>query len=429
MEITIDGGVKLRGQLRMPGDKSIAHRALMFGALAEGRQIIHGLPGSADVASTARCLSALGFEITTRADGTVVVGNGGGGVATGCLLDAGNSGTSARLLAGLTAGRRLSCTIDGDDSLRRRPMNRIVAPLRLMGASISAAGDGMLPLTIDATDLTGIDYRMPVASAQVKSAVLLAGLGASGVTTVRETDVSRNHTEVMLRAMGVDVSLETTTRETAVSVTGGANLVGVEMDVPGDISSAAFFLAAAAIVPKAELRLQHVGVNPTRTGIISVLEQMGATITVENARESGGEPVADLVARCSKLKGIEIGGALIPRLIDELPVLAVVASQAEGETIVRDATELRHKESDRIATTVSNLVRLGVDITERPDGFVVKGPCRLSGARVDACGDHRISMAMAVAALAASGSTVIENYEVVTISYPEFFSDLERLTV
>ena len=427
MDVTIEQVTKMRGSLRIPGDKSIAHRSLMLGALARGSQLIRGLPASADVASTVRCLRSLGYPIDEKPDGVVIVPDHPS--CAGGELDAGNSGTSARLLAGLAAGRGFACSIRGDDSLQRRPMNRIIEPLERMGADIRSSPNGLLPLFIGPAPLRGIDYRLPVASAQVKSAILLAGLGAEGATTVRENIPSRDHTEVMLRAMGVDVDLETKTGELAITVSGGAELQAVEITIPGDISSAAFFLAAAAILPDAKIRLTGVGINPTRTGALIALREMGADILIESEATTGGEAIADLIVRGGALRGIEIGGAMIPRLIDELPVLAVVASQAEGRTVVRDAGELRHKESDRIATTVENLTRMGADIEATEDGFVINGPSRLAGAQVDSNGDHRIAMAMAVAGMVAKGETVIRDSGAVGISYPDFFSDLRTLTV
>ncbi len=412
---------RLEGELRVPGDKSVAHRALILGALARGRQEVAGLPDSQDVASTAACLAALGYSVERRDGGGVTVsGSPRGGEFR---LDAGNSGTTARLLAGMMAGLRLKGVIDGDASLRRRPMSRIADPLTLMGADVATSPDGRLPLRLGGGKPSGITYAPPQASAQVKSAVLLAGLGAEGATTVLEPVPTRDHTEIMLAVMGVPVARA----EGSVTVPGGARPEGVRIEVPGDVSSAAFFAAAASVHPDADLRLQGVGVNPTRTGFLEVLERMGARIERENERIRQGEAVADLRVRTGRLQGVEIAGALVPKLIDELPVLAVAASQAEGATVVRDAAELRHKESDRIAATVANLRRMGADIEERDDGFVVRGPCRLRGAAVEARGDHRIVMAMAVAGLVARGTTRIDDCDVAAVSYPAFFEDLRRL--
>jgi len=373
------------------------------------------------VASTAACLRALGCRVEKRPDGRVEVS---GAIESPTIpLDAGNSGTTARLLAGLVAGRGLDCTIEGDASLSRRPMARIAEPLGLMGAEVATGANGCLPLSIRGKDLKGIIYRPPAASAQVKSCVLIAGLQASGRTTVVEKALTRDHTEILLQAMGVPV----VRRGLEVSVPGGAALESIEVSIPGDVSSAAFFLAAAAIVSGSEVRLEGVGVNPTRTGALDALRRMGAHITLDNARSRAGEPVADIVVRSSGLKGIDIRGPLIPALIDELPVLAVAAALAEGTTTVRDAAELRAKESDRIRCIVANLRLLGVSVEEFEDGFAVQGPCTLKGCVVDSCGDHRIAMAMAVAGLAAAGRTKILGADAVDISYPGFFRDLAGL--
>jgi 3-phosphoshikimate 1-carboxyvinyltransferase len=421
MDAIVDGAGAIEGRLQVPGDKSIAHRALILGALAMGTQTINGLPPSADVASTAACLRALGCTVDALPDGCVAVS--GAIENPSAPLDAGNSGTTARLLAGLVAGRGLDCTIVGDASLSARPMKRIAEPLGLMGAAVQTAPGGGLPLVIRGRKLKGITFHPPAASAQVKSHVLIAGLHASGVTTVVEKAPTRDHTEILLEAMGVPV----VRKGLEVSVPGGAVLESVNVSIPGDISSAAFFMAAAAAVPGSEVRLENVGVNPTRTGALDVLRRMGANITLENVRSSAGEPVADIVVRSDGLKGIDISGPVIPALIDELPVLAVVAALADGTTTVRDAAELRAKESDRIRGIVTNLALLGASIEEFEDGFAVKGPCRLRGCAVDSFGDHRIAMAMAVAGLAAAGRTKILGAESVDISYPGFFIDLAGL--
>lgn len=421
MDAVVQRADGLRGTVTVPGDKSIAHRALIFGAMARGEQRIIGLPDSEDVASTAACLRTLGCSVSRSPDGSVRVR--AGEWQTGREIFAGNSGTTARLLSGLIAGKGLDCTIDGDASLRSRPMARIADPLTQMGARIETSAGGCLPMCIRSDELRGITYRPAVASAQVKSAILIAGLFADGITTVIEKAPTRDHTETMLRAMGVSIER----RDLAVSVKGGGQLEAVEVQVPGDISSAAFFLVAASLVPRSEVVLRGTGVNPTRAGALNVLKEMGADITHENAVSLAGEPIADLLVRSSRLRAVDIGGAVIPTLIDELPILAVAATQADGVTIVSGAEELRHKESDRISATVGNLRHLGADIEERPDGFVVRGPCRLKGNRVDSAGDHRIAMAMAVAALVAEGETEIASSEAVAISYPGFFEELRAL--
>ncbi len=422
MNVTIQRADRLRGSVAMPGDKSIAHRALILGSLARGTQAITGLPASQDVASTAACLRSLGCAIEENGSGHVLVKPGAW--QSGVRIDAGNSGTTARLLSGLIAGVGIDCTIDGDDSLRRRPMERVAAPLREMGASFETAPGGCLPMQIRGAPLQGITYRSPVASAQVKSAILIAGLNAQGRTTVVEKAPTRDHTENMLTAMSVPVERE----GRSVSVAGTAELHAVHVTVPGDISSAAFFLAAASIVPGSEVVLRGTGVNATRCGVLDVLAGMGSAVSIDGEKMSAGERIADLIVRHATLHGTEIQGEIIPRLIDELPVLAVVASQAEGTTTVRGAAELRHKESDRIRTVVDNLSRMGADIEELEDGFVVRGPCSLRGATVSSYGDHRIAMAMTVAGLVADGETIVEDCGAVSVSYPEFFHDLKALT-
>lgn len=411
----------IHGTIRVPGDKSIAHRALLLGSVARGEQIVAGLPLAADVASTASCLRTLGCVVdATTSDGVKI---SPGEWKSGITVDAGNSGTTARLLAGLVAGLGVDCTIDGDASLRSRPMERIAAPLRLMGAEVTTASKGCLPMRIRATGLEGIVYHPPMASAQVKSAVLLAGLNAAGETTVVEKAPTRDHTELMLGAMGAALSRHANT----ITVTGRSPLDAVTVAVPGDISSAAFFVAAAAICPGSEVRVNATGINPTRTGALRVLQEMGALIALENRTTSAGEPTADIIVRASSLEGVVIDGAIIPSLIDELPLLAVAATQARGTTVVRGAAELRHKESDRIRCMVDNLKRFGAAVEELEDGFIINGPCALRGASVPSFGDHRIAMAMAVAGLIAEGATTIENAEAVDISYPDFFCDLDRL--
>jgi len=435
MEERVERAGKLRGTVTMPGDKSIAHRALIFGAMARGTQTISGLPPSQDVKSTISCLRCLGYDIEGEISGLVHLPEREPN--SGALLDAGNSGTTARLLAGMISGLGLTCTIDGDASLRRRPMGRIVDPLQLMGARISSGADGCLPLQIQEAPLRGITYTMPVASAQVKSAILIAGTYAEGVTEITETKPSRNHTEVILRAMGIPIEWHHETAEPGdrtrgnviIKLSGNERPTGIELAVPGDISSAAFFLTAGAIVQDSEIRLPKTGVNPSRTGLLDALKLMGARIELDNLIDIGGEPIADLVIQSSKLSGITIKGAMIPRLIDELPILAVAASQAEGTTVVEDAEELRYKESDRIAIIVDNLKRLGADITETADGFIINGPTPLTGGDVSSAGDHRIAMAMAVAGLVASDDVVIEQSDSVAVSYPGFFDDLRMLTL
>ncbi len=418
-----------RGEVTVPGDKSLAHRALLLGALSGPGVTVRGLPAGGDVTSTRRCLEQLGVPITPRPDGALHVA-APDRWPDGRTLDCGNSGTTARLLAGLLAGRGAAAVLDGDASLRRRPMRRIIDPLRAMGAEISAQTGRQLPLRLGSRSgpLRATDHTPRVASAQVKSAILLAGLGADGTTRITEPAGSRDHTERLLGAMGVDLRRGGLTVTLVGRPGARAPLGGLDLDLPGDLSTAAFFLAAGVMTPGAAVTLPGVGVNPTRTGLLDVLRGMDAPVTLDGQRESGGEPLADLAARHGPLRPVTIGGTLIPRLIDELPLVAVLATQAAGTTVVRDAGELRHKESDRIATVVAQLRRLGARIVEHADGFAVSGPSTLRGAVVDAGGDHRLAMALAVAALAAVGETVINGAEAAAVSHPAFWGDLARLT-
>ncbi len=424
------GGLSLQGKIQVPGDKSISHRALMLGALAEGTTEIEGLLVGEDPQSTAACFRAMGVEISELNPTHVVVK----GVGLGNLqepttvLDAGNSGTTMRLMLGILAshaGRFFAVT--GDDSLRTRPMSRVVKPLQDMQAQIWGRKDNALaPLAVQGQTLKPIHYHSPIASAQVKSCILLAGLLTPGKTTVTEPALSRDHSERMLKAFGADISVEPETN--SVTVTGPTQLHGQKVVVPGDISSAAFWLVAASIVPGSELLIENVGVNPTRTGILEALEMMQADITLENEREVAGEPVADLRVRSAKLKACTIGGDVIPRLIDEVPILAVAAAFAEGTTVVKDAAELRVKESDRLAVMADSLGKMGVEVTEHPDGLeIVGGATALEGAEVDSFTDHRIAMSLAIAALMAKGTTAIARAEAAAISYPNFVETLEDI--
>ncbi|MCL4534005.1 MAG: 3-phosphoshikimate 1-carboxyvinyltransferase [Bacteroidetes bacterium] len=414
----------LNGRLRVPGDKSICHRSLLLGAIARGETAVEGFVPSADCLSTLRCLQSLGVEIERRDNRVRVNGVGLDGLREPPdVLDAGNSGTTTRLLSGILAGQPFLSVITGDASLRRRPMDRIAQPLRRMGATVLARAGGRLPLAISGGGLQGIEYALPVASAQVKSCILLAGLYAAGRTTVVEPAPARDHTERMLRAMGVEVSRE----GNRISLAGGQQPQGIDIEVPGDVSSAAYFLVAGAVVPGSAVLVENVGVNPTRTGVLEALAAMGAEVALENRRDVGGEPVADLRVRGGRLRGTEIGGEIIPRLIDELPVLALAATQAEGRTLVRDAAELRVKESDRIHTVVTELQKMGARIEEQPDGFVVEGPTPLRGAGVGSYGDHRLAMSLAVAALVARGDTTISDAECVNVSFPGFMDTLDSV--
>jgi 3-phosphoshikimate 1-carboxyvinyltransferase len=414
----------------VPGDKSISHRALMLGSLAEGETIVRGLLLGEDPRSTAHCFKEMGAEISPlNSDRVIIKGIGLGNLKEPAnVLDAGNSGTTLRLMLGILAshtGRFFAIT--GDESLRSRPMMRVVEPLRRMGASIWGRENGArAPLAVWGQKLHPIHYVSPVASAQVKSAILLAGLLTNGETIVTEPEQSRDHSERMLGAFGAKVVVDRDSR--TVSITGGNRLQGQEVIVPGDISSAAFWLVAGSIVPNSEIVIENVGINPTRTGILEILGAMGADITPENRREVTGEPVADIRVRSASLKGCEIGGGIIPRLIDELPILAVAAACAEGRTVIRDAAELRVKESDRIAAMAEGLRALGVEVIEHPDGMEIFGGRPLTGAIVDSYNDHRIAMSLAIAGLVAQKRpTQIQRAGCVTISYPSFIPTLKLL--
>ena len=422
-------GISLQGNIKVPGDKSISHRSLMLGALAEGETRIQGLLLGEDPRSTASCFRSMGAEISQLNTEEVIVKGVGLGKLTEPLdvLDAGNSGTTLRLMLGILAshpGRFF--TVTGDNSLRSRPMSRVVKPLQTMGASIWGRNNNSLaPLAVQGTQLKPIHYHSPIASAQVKSCVLLAGLMAEGKTTVTEPALSRDHSERMLKAFGAEVSVDSSTN--SVTITGKPQLKGQTVIVPGDISSAAFWLVAGAIVPDSELLVTNVGVNPTRTGILEALEMMGADITKESEREVAGEPVADLRVRYGKLKSCTIAGDIIPRLIDEIPILAVAALFAEGTTVIKDAAELRVKESDRLAVTATQLNKMGANITELPDGLEITGGNSLTGTEVESHSDHRITMSLAIAALNAAGTTTVGGAEAAAISYPEFFETLTAI--
>lgn len=414
---------KLRGDVTPPGDKSISHRAAIFNAVAEGEARIENYGAGADLASTLRVLRGLGARIDRPgADGAFTI-RGGALQEPQDVLNAGNSGTTTRLMAGVLAGQPFLSVLTGDRSIRSRPMARIVEPLRLMGAQADGREGGSLaPLTFRGGALRGMRYRMPVASAQVKSALLLAGLFAEGETILDQPALSRDHTELMFRAMGVPVAEDGLT----VSVRAG-RLRAMDVRVPADISSAAYWLVAGACHPDAEVRARNIGVNPTRSGILDALAMMGADVRMENRREEGGEPVADLVARSSALRGAEIAGDLIPRLVDEVPVLALAACFAEGTTVIRDAAELRVKESDRLAASRIELSRLGAQVEELDDGLRITGGRKLRGATHKTYGDHRIAMTAGVAGLLAEGETVVQSAETAGVSYPSFWDDLESL--
>ncbi|MBR1391836.1 MAG: 3-phosphoshikimate 1-carboxyvinyltransferase [Lachnospiraceae bacterium] len=416
----------LKGRVSIPGDKSISHRAVMFGALAEGTtEITHFLEG-ADCLSTIACFREMGIEIEQTGDCVLVHGKGLHGLqAPSRTLDAGNSGTTTRLISGILCGSPFASTLTGDASVQKRPMNRIITPLRQMGAGIdSVKGNDCVPLKIQGHALHAIHYQSPVASAQVKSCLLLAGMFADGCTSVTEPVLSRNHTELMLRAFGADVRSE----GTCASIAPDPRLFAQKIAVPGDISSAAYFLAAGLLVPNSEVYIENVGINPTRSGILEVALAMGGNIEKLNERTVSGEPVCDLLVRSSSLHGVTIDGDIIPTLIDEIPVLAVMAAYAEGQTSIRDAAELKVKETNRIDTVTANLRAMGAEITAEDDGMTIQGGRPLHGAKLDSYLDHRIAMSFAVAALCAEGTTNIRNGECVNISYPDFYRELSSLS-
>ena len=422
MQMTVQRPRRLRGDVTPPGDKSISHRAAIFNAIADGEARVENYGTGADLASTLRVLRGLGTQIDKHDDGAFTV-RGGTLTEPSDVLNTGNSGTTTRLMAGVLAGQPFMSVMTGDRSIRSRPMARIVEPLRLMGADVDGRDGGRLaPLTFRGGSLHGIEYRMPVASAQVKSALLLAGLFAEGETTLEQPAVSRDHTELMFRSMGVEVIEDGLT----VSVRPG-RLSAMDVTVPADISSAAYWVVAGVCHPDAEVRVRNVGVNPTRTGILDALAMMGADVTVENERTEGGELVADLVARSSSLRAAEIGGDLIPRLVDEVPVLALAACFAEGTTVIRDASELRVKESDRLMASRVELSRMGADVEELDDGLRITGGRALSSATHRTYADHRIAMTMGVAGLVAAGDTTVQSAQTASVSYPTFWDDLGSL--
>ena len=414
----------LRGMLMVPGDKSISHRAVMFGSLAKGTtRISHFLEG-ADCLSTIACFRKMGIDIERNASEILVHGKGLHGLsAPDGILDVGNSGTTTRLISGILAGQNFISELDGDDSIRTRPMKRIMTPLTSMSADIVSKQDnGCVPLVSHGKTLHGIHYDSPVASAQVKSCVLLAGMYADGITSVTEPFLSRNHTEIMLNYFGAKVTSEGTTA----SIVPEPTLNGREIQVPGDISSAAYFIAAGLLTPGSEILLKNVGINPTRAGILKVCMDMGADITLFN-ESTEGEPTADLLIRTSSLKGTTIEGGIIPTLIDEIPMIAVMAAFADGTTVIRDARELKVKESDRITVMVDNLKRMGADIEGTEDGMIIHGGRPLHGATIDSHLDHRVAMSFAVAGTICDGTVDILNGDCVKISYPEFYNDLYSL--
>ena len=415
----------LKGTLTVPGDKSISHRAIMFGSLAEGTTTIHGFLKGADCLSTIDCFRKMGISIEEKEDTIYVHGKGLHGLhKPEETLDVGNSGTTTRLISGILAGQNFDTVLSGDASLNSRPMGRIMKPLSMMSADITSIHDtGCAPLSIKGRSLNAIHYDSPVASAQVKSCVLLAGLYADRITSVTEPYLSRNHTEQMLSHFGARVTSEGTTA----SISPDPELHGLVISVPGDISSAAYFIVAALLVPGSEVMIKDVGINPTRDGILRVCKAMGADITLLNKRTAAGAPVADLLVRHSELHGTVIEGELIPTLIDEIPVIAVMAAMAEGTTIIKDAAELKVKETDRIETVTDNLKAMGCDVAPTEDGMIINGGRPLHGASIHTLLDHRIAMAFSIAALVAEGTTKILDSKCVDVSYPTFYDTFEQL--
>jgi 3-phosphoshikimate 1-carboxyvinyltransferase len=409
----------LSGTIRVPGDKSITHRAVILGSIASGKTKVHGYLRSEDCISTIQAFRAMGVEITEKKNGRLIIrGKGLTGLKEPVdVLNLGNSGTSLRLLTGLLAGQRFFSVLTGDASLKTRPMRRLLEPLKKMGAEIRGRDEGdHAPVAIQGRELHGIAYSLPVASAQLKSGLLLAGLMASGKTTIDEPVLSRDHTERMLDYLGVHLSL----RGSTISIDGRTEFNSKEIRVPGDFSSAAFFIVAALICPNSDVEIKNVGLNPTRTGLIDVLAKMGGRIDIRNQRTQSGEPVGDLVVRSSPLSGLTVEGDIIPRMIDELPILCVAAAVADGETAIRDARELRFKETDRIKTISRGLRLMGVRVKELPDGMKITGGRPLSGAVCKSSGDHRIAMAMTIAGLVAKGRTVVADTACIVTSFPGF---------
>ena len=415
----------LKGEILVPGDKSISHRAVMFGALAKGTTEVTNFLQGADCLSTIDCFRRLGIKIENTTEKILIYGKGLHGLTkSDTILDVGNSGTTTRLISGILAGQKFETIVNGDESIQKRPMKRIMEPLSLMGADITSIhGNNCAPLRIAGAPLRGIHYTSKVASAQVKSCILLAGLYADGLTSVTEPSLSRNHTELMLQGFGANIICEDKTA----TISPNPELFGQKIEVPGDISSAAYFIAAGLIVPGSEIFIKNVGINTTRNGIIRVCQSMGADITLINTRVNGGEPVADILVRYSNLTATTIEGEIIPTLIDEIPMIAVMACFAKGTTIIKDAAELKVKESDRITVMVENLSRMGAHITGTEDGMIIEGGHPLHGAEIDSHLDHRIAMSFAVAALASEGETTIKDADCVKISYPNFYDDLFKL--
>jgi 3-phosphoshikimate 1-carboxyvinyltransferase len=416
---------KLEGQIKIPGDKSISHRSVMFGAIANGTTTVTNFLKGEDCLSTISCFKELGVKIEEKEDSLVIEGKGWDHLTEPVhVLNVGNSGTTIRLMLGLLSGRPIHSTFIGDDSIGKRPMKRVIIPLREMGAIIDGRNNGdYTPLSLRGGGLRPISYRLPIASAQVKSSIILAALQANGTTTIVEPAQTRDHTERMIRQFGGQVE----TDDLTITVTGPQTLVGTHVNVPGDISSAAFFLVAGAIVSEGKIRLENVGLNPSRIGIIEVLNKMGAKMSILPNNEEAFEPVGDIIIEPSLLNGTVIEGDLIPRLIDEVPIIALLATQANGKTIIKDADELKVKETNRIDTVVNELLKLGADISATDDGMIINGPTKLHGGLVSSHGDHRIGMMLAIASLICQGEVTLEDADAIAVSYPNFFSDLSHL--
>ena len=425
MNAVIKPSGKLRGEITVPGDKSISHRSVMLGSIAKGDTRISGFLTGEDCLSTIDCFKKLGIDIEVNGTDVTVHGKGLKGLSAPAeTLDVGNSGTTLRLMSGILSAQPFTTRLTGDSSIQKRPMGRVASPLGLMGAKITSENEKMTaPLTIEGRRLHGIDYTLPVASAQVKSALILAGLYADGETRITEPEATRDHTEIMLNYLGADIRKEGDT----IVVRPAAELTGKDITVPGDISSAAYFIAAALISKDSEVLIKNVGVNPTRTGIITAFKAMGGNIELTNERTVCGEPVADILVRSSRLHGVVIKGAIIPKLIDEIPVIAAAACYASGETVIADAAELRVKESDRIKTMAAELGRMGATVIQTDDGMIILGGIPLHGAVCESYNDHRVAMSVAVAALGAKGETQIKDCGCVDISFPGYFDALMSL--
>ena len=434
MKIISQPAGPLLGRIEIPGDKSISHRAALFGALANGESSFNNYLIAGVTNTMLKALKDLGIQWELDEDRLVISGKGTHAwTAPTSSIDCRNSATTMRLLAGALAATGTAAVLDGSQGLRRRPMSRIIKPLQMMGAPITASSDGRAPLSLKARPasrpLHGIDYELPIASAQVKTAILLAGLTADSATTIHEPGPSRDHTERMLASMGAKIHSESSTHGFSITISPLSQrpLSAVRMSIPGDFSSAAFLMVAALITPGSEIKMSNVGLNPTRTGLLDVLRGMGAQIEITNQAEQHGEPVGDLTVRCSQLQGIQVNGATVVRMIDEFPIFAIAASSAEGLTIVRDAIELRHKESDRIAVLCKNLKDLGIEVNELPDGFTIEGGKEISGGRIQAHGDHRMAMAFTVAGLVAASPVSISGAEMIDESFPGFVQSLRTL--